>query len=112
MTMEMRDLGRSGLKTAPLVLGGNVFGWTADRTTSFSVLDAFLEGGFAVFVGRHFGLVDDTKRYFVAPLESFLVGLIKITRIPTFVLEFVDSFFEPGVGVDFVVGNTGAEDID
>ena len=44
--MEMRDLGRSGLKTAPLVLGGNVFGWTADRPTSFAVLDAFLEGGF------------------------------------------------------------------
>lgn len=29
----------------PLVLGGNVFGWTADRDTSFAVLDAFYEGG-------------------------------------------------------------------
>lgn len=46
MTLEMRPLGQSGLSTAPLVLGGNVFGWTADRPTSFAVLDAFLEGGF------------------------------------------------------------------
>ena len=44
--MEMRPLGKSGLNTAPLVLGGNVFGWTADRPTSFAVLDAFLEAGF------------------------------------------------------------------
>jgi aryl-alcohol dehydrogenase-like predicted oxidoreductase len=29
----------------PLVLGGNVFGWTADQDTSFAVLDAFYEAG-------------------------------------------------------------------
>ncbi|MXP28893.1 aldo/keto reductase [Porphyrobacter algicida] len=29
----------------PLVLGGNVFGWTADKNTSFAVLDAFYEAG-------------------------------------------------------------------
>ncbi len=29
----------------PLVRGGNVFGWTADRDTSFAVLDAFYEAG-------------------------------------------------------------------
>ena len=28
-----------------LVLGGNVFGWTADRDTSFAILDAFYEAG-------------------------------------------------------------------
>ncbi|MEZ5937639.1 MAG: aldo/keto reductase [Hyphomonadaceae bacterium] len=44
--MEMRKLGSSGLEIAPLVLGGNVFGWTADKPTSFAVLDAFVEGGF------------------------------------------------------------------
>jgi len=44
--VERRPLGRSGLSTAPLVLGGNVFGWTADRDTSFRVLDAFVDGGF------------------------------------------------------------------
>ena len=40
-----RELGRSGLQIAPLVLGGNVFGWTADEQTSFAVLDAFVAGG-------------------------------------------------------------------
>jgi aryl-alcohol dehydrogenase-like predicted oxidoreductase len=39
-------LGKSGLKVAPLALGGNVFGWTADRATSFEVLDAFVAAGF------------------------------------------------------------------
>ncbi|HEU5268642.1 MAG TPA: aldo/keto reductase [Jatrophihabitans sp.] len=29
----------------PLVLGGNVFGWSADRDASFAVLDAFLAAG-------------------------------------------------------------------
>jgi aryl-alcohol dehydrogenase-like predicted oxidoreductase len=44
--MPHRPLGRSGLSIAPLVLGGNVFGWTADEATSFAVLDAFVAGGF------------------------------------------------------------------
>lgn len=38
-------LGSSDLEIAPLVLGGNVFGWTADRDASFAVLDAFVAGG-------------------------------------------------------------------
>lgn len=44
--MQHRPLGRSGLTTAPLAFGGNVFGWTADEATSFSLLDAFVDGGF------------------------------------------------------------------
>lgn len=44
--MQKRKLGKSGLEIAPLVLGGNVFGWTADKPTSFAVLDAFLDAGF------------------------------------------------------------------
>ncbi|HEV2597261.1 aldo/keto reductase [Sphingopyxis sp.] len=40
-----KPLGQSGLSTPPLVLGGNVFGWTADRAASFAVLDRFVEGG-------------------------------------------------------------------
>ncbi|HET9018752.1 MAG TPA: aldo/keto reductase [Acetobacteraceae bacterium] len=44
--MEHRPLGRSGLSTAPIVFGGNVFGWTADEATSFALLDAFVAGGF------------------------------------------------------------------
>lgn len=43
--MPQRELGRSGLRIAPLVLGGNVFGWTADPATSFRILDAFVAGG-------------------------------------------------------------------
>ncbi|MBW6522572.1 aldo/keto reductase [Sphingomonas sp. RHCKR47] len=42
---DLRRLGASDLKIAPLVLGGNVFGWTADRDASFAVLDAFVDGG-------------------------------------------------------------------
>jgi len=44
--MEKRKLGNSGLETAPLVLGGNVFGWTADEARSFALLDRFVEAGF------------------------------------------------------------------
>jgi len=44
--MQTRKLGRSGIEIAPLVLGGNVFGWTADEKTSFAVLDAFVAEGF------------------------------------------------------------------
>ncbi|UPK66878.1 aldo/keto reductase [Chitinophaga filiformis] len=44
--MEKRQLGRSALQVAPLVFGGNVFGWTADEATSFSLLDAFVGAGF------------------------------------------------------------------
>ena len=40
--MQQRPLGRSGLTTAPLAFGGNVFGWTADEKTSFALLDAFV----------------------------------------------------------------------
>ncbi|UYZ63399.1 aldo/keto reductase [Hymenobacter weizhouensis] len=43
--MQTRELGRSGLHLAPLMLGGNVFGWTADEATSFRILDAFVAGG-------------------------------------------------------------------
>ena len=44
--MQKRALGRSGLSIGPLVLGGNVFGWTIDEATSFRVLDAFADAGF------------------------------------------------------------------
>jgi len=44
-TGNKRELGNSGLKVAPLALGGNVFGWTADEKTSFRLLDAFTAGG-------------------------------------------------------------------
>ena len=44
--MDKRPLGSSGLHAAPLALGGNVFGWTADEATSFAILERFVEGGF------------------------------------------------------------------
>ena len=44
--MQYRTLGRSALQVSPLCFGGNVFGWTADEATSFSLLDAWLDAGF------------------------------------------------------------------
>jgi aryl-alcohol dehydrogenase-like predicted oxidoreductase len=44
--MEKRRLGRSELQVAPLMLGGNVFGWTLDEKTSFEVMDGFFGAGF------------------------------------------------------------------
>ncbi|GAB2767715.1 aryl-alcohol dehydrogenase-like predicted oxidoreductase [Hymenobacter luteus] len=67
--MQHRELGRSGLRIAPLVLGGNVFGWTADEATSFRILDAFVAGGgnaidtadgYSVWVPGHVGGESET----------------------------------------------------
>lgn len=44
--MTKRRLGRTGLEISPLVLGGNVFLWTADKAASFAVLDRFADAGF------------------------------------------------------------------
>lgn len=44
--MNKRALGKSGLEVAPLAFGGNVFGWTIDEPTSFTLLDKFVESGF------------------------------------------------------------------
>ena len=44
--LAKRPLGLSGLDIAPLVFGGNVFGWTADKATSFDLLDGFIAAGF------------------------------------------------------------------
>ena len=44
--MQKKALGQSDLQVVPLMLGGNVFGWTADEATSFDILDAFVARGF------------------------------------------------------------------
>ena len=44
--MDRRPLGRSELVIEPLVLGGNVFGWTVDEKAGFDILDAFVDAGF------------------------------------------------------------------
>jgi len=63
MTKQHR-LGKSDIDVAPLALGGNVFGWTADEKRSFEVLDAFVAAGFnlvdtadvySIFVKGHVG---------------------------------------------------------
>jgi aryl-alcohol dehydrogenase-like predicted oxidoreductase len=43
--MKKRRLGQSAIEIVPLMLGGNVFGWTIDEATSFNVLDAFTAAG-------------------------------------------------------------------
>ena len=44
--MEKRILGKSDLNIAPIVFGGNVFGWTIDEAKSFEILDHFIGNGF------------------------------------------------------------------
>jgi aryl-alcohol dehydrogenase-like predicted oxidoreductase len=44
--MEKRQLGHSDIRVAPLVLGGNVFGWNVDEPASIAILDAFVNAGF------------------------------------------------------------------
>ena len=41
----MVRIGSSGIEVSRLCLGANVFGWTADRDTSFAVLDAYTAAG-------------------------------------------------------------------
>jgi aryl-alcohol dehydrogenase-like predicted oxidoreductase len=42
---DRRPLGRSGLLTPRLVLGGNVFGWTVSGEEAFRILDRFVDAG-------------------------------------------------------------------
>jgi aryl-alcohol dehydrogenase-like predicted oxidoreductase len=44
--MEKRKLGKSAIEIAPLMFGGNVFGWTVDQAMSFKLLDSFVGAGF------------------------------------------------------------------
>ncbi len=43
--LQYRKLGNSAIEVAPLAFGGNVFGWTVDEETSFSLLDKFVDAG-------------------------------------------------------------------
>ena len=65
----MTRIGTSKLDVFPLALGGNVFGWTADRAASFAVLDAFVDGGgnfidsadsYSVWIPGHVGGESET----------------------------------------------------
>lgn len=44
--MEKRKLGNTDLSIAPVIFGGNVFGWTIDKKQSFDLLDSFANAGF------------------------------------------------------------------
>jgi aryl-alcohol dehydrogenase-like predicted oxidoreductase len=63
--MEKRRIGSSDLEIAPLVLGGNVFGWTADEATSVRILDAFVDAG---------GTMIDTADVYSAWVEGHAGG--------------------------------------
>jgi aryl-alcohol dehydrogenase-like predicted oxidoreductase len=54
---ELRPIGNSGLSTPPLILGGNVFGWTVDTDRSCGLLDAFVAAG---------GTMIDTADFYTA----------------------------------------------
>jgi aryl-alcohol dehydrogenase-like predicted oxidoreductase len=43
--MKKRQLGKSGVEVSTLALGTNVFGWTVDEQTAFTILDAFVDAG-------------------------------------------------------------------
>lgn len=45
--MQLRQLGNTDLQIAPIVFGGNVFGWTLDEAASFAILDQLQERGFS-----------------------------------------------------------------
>lgn len=46
LDQDMTDLTKIGeLDVHPLALGGNVFGWTADRDAAFRILDAYAAAG-------------------------------------------------------------------
>src|SRR5271163_4400895 len=67
--MRLRLLGQTGISVPPVMLGGNVFGWTLDETSSFRVLDSAFEAGltfidtadiYSVWVPGHTGGESET----------------------------------------------------
>ena len=101
---EQRPIGTSGLSVAPLALGGNVFGWTADQDVSFMLLDAFVDAGgnmidsadvYSAWVPGHVGGESETvigkwlkrdpakrDRVIIATKVGFMAGLAPDTIAP------------------------------
>ncbi|MDQ0787865.1 aryl-alcohol dehydrogenase-like predicted oxidoreductase [Streptomyces sp. B3I7] len=94
--MSLRPLGSTHLAVAPLCLGGNVFGWTADEAASFAVLDAYTAAGgnfvdtadgYSAFVPGHKGGESETVlgRWFKARgNRSDVVLASKVGRHPEY----------------------------
>ncbi len=102
--MDKRPIGDSGLAVAPLALGGNVFGWTADEQTSFAILDAFVDAGgtmidtadvYSAWVPGHQGGESETvigrwlkrspakrEKVVIATKVGFMAGLAPDTIVP------------------------------
>lgn len=91
----MTRIGFSDLDIAPLALGGNVFGWTADRDASFAILDAFHEGGgnfldtadgYSAWVPGNSGGVSETiiGQWLAARRPENLVVATKVSSHPDF----------------------------
>ena len=91
----MTRIGSSSLDVLPLALGGNVFGWTADRDTSFEILDAFHAGGgdfidtadgYSAWVPGHSGGESETiiGEWLAARKPSNVVVATKVSQHPEF----------------------------
>ena len=101
--MHKRRIGDSALEVAPLALGGNVFGWTADEPTSLALLDAFVDAGgtmidtadvYSAWVPGHKGGESETvigrwlkrsgkrDQVVIATKVGFMAGLSPATIVP------------------------------
>ncbi len=105
MSIEKRQVGTSGLEVAPIALGGNVFGWTADEQVSFDLLDAFVDAGgtmidtadvYSAWAPGHSGGESETvignwlkrnpakrDKVVIATKVGFMAGLAPDTIVPT-----------------------------
>jgi len=64
VSLTSRKLGKTDLHTPPLVFGANVFGWTADKDTSFSLLDRFIDAGLSGLSAKRIMIaVDDASAF-------------------------------------------------
>jgi aryl-alcohol dehydrogenase-like predicted oxidoreductase len=91
----MTRIGTSDLDVHPLSLGGNVFGWTADRDASFAILDAFAAGGgdfvdtadsYSAWVPGHSGGESETLigQWLASRSPSRMVVATKVSQHPDF----------------------------
>lgn len=102
--MTKRRLGRSELMIEPLVLGGNVFGWTADEAQSFAVLDAYLDEGFTA--------IDTADSYGKGKSETILGNWMKARGNRDKVLVFTKVGSDMGQGHRDLSPKWIAEEVD